>query len=264
MGKWQVGSLSYHPALLSIWHLQMSFGGALVFCAYLVFDTWRISEQMEVDDYIEGAIQLYMDIVPWPIPHPPSTIFWAETRWTSEGDETCEGCKTLSSKVTDVLCKEKRCFFEDIFPLKWLLVWWIYFSFRMWLEDGPFPFEFFGPFSGTRCQLHWGYLLFFWERVFWVQFGGAKVHLCFKVKIFQKKAYTTQQDPLMAGPNRFVKLESIQNVSVQEGIGCHFFGGEAGDSYKFTIAGWFSWLLTFWVTPQQLAPEYQWLSTLYI
>ena len=48
----------------------MSFGGALVFCGYLVFDTWRISEKMEVDDYIEGAIQLYMDIVPWQ-PHPP-------------------------------------------------------------------------------------------------------------------------------------------------------------------------------------------------
>ena len=49
---------------------EVSFGGALVFCGYLVFDTWRISEKMEVDDYIEGAIQLYMDIVPW-LPHPP-------------------------------------------------------------------------------------------------------------------------------------------------------------------------------------------------
>ena len=74
------------------------------------------------------------------------------------------------------------------------------------------------------------------------------MHLCFKVKI--KKDYITQQDPLMAGPIlfraifRLVKLESIHNVSVQEGIGCHFFGGDAGDSYKFTIVGWFSWLLT--------------------
>jgi len=51
---------SLHTGILG---LVMSFGGALVFCAYLVFDTWRISEQMEVDDYIEGAIQLYMDIV---------------------------------------------------------------------------------------------------------------------------------------------------------------------------------------------------------
>jgi len=72
----------------------MSFGGALVFCAYLVFDTWRISEQMEVDDYIEGAIQLYMDIVPWRIPHPPSTIFWAEMSERVKVMKRVFGCKT--------------------------------------------------------------------------------------------------------------------------------------------------------------------------
>ena len=121
MGKWQVGLFAYHPALLSIWHLQMSFGGALVFCAYLVFDTWRISEQMEVDDYIEGAIQLYMDIVPWP--HPASTIHHFLGLKRGERVKVMKPVRDvkLPRKVTwHVLCKEKFGGFEVIFPLKWL------------------------------------------------------------------------------------------------------------------------------------------------
>ena len=43
--------------------LLVSFAGAAIFCAYLVYDTWRIAHEMEVDDYVEGAIQIYMDIV---------------------------------------------------------------------------------------------------------------------------------------------------------------------------------------------------------
>lgn len=43
--------------------LLVSFAGAGIFSAYLVFDTWRISQELDVDDYVEGAIQLYMDIV---------------------------------------------------------------------------------------------------------------------------------------------------------------------------------------------------------
>lgn len=42
--------------------VEVSFLGAGVFCCYLVFDTWRIAHELEVDDFIEGAIQLYMDI----------------------------------------------------------------------------------------------------------------------------------------------------------------------------------------------------------
>ena len=41
--------------------LLVSFAGAGIFSAYLVFDTWRISQELDVDDYVEGAIQLYMD-----------------------------------------------------------------------------------------------------------------------------------------------------------------------------------------------------------
>eukprot|EP00490_Sorites_sp_Unknown_P029662 CAMPEP_0114651814 /NCGR_PEP_ID=MMETSP0191-20121206/8586_1 /TAXON_ID=126664 /ORGANISM="Sorites sp." /LENGTH=142 /DNA_ID=CAMNT_0001866137 /DNA_START=362 /DNA_END=790 /DNA_ORIENTATION=- len=43
--------------------LLVSFAGAAIFCAYLVFDTWRISQELDVDDYVEGAIQIYMDII---------------------------------------------------------------------------------------------------------------------------------------------------------------------------------------------------------
>ncbi|CAK9091552.1 unnamed protein product [Durusdinium trenchii] len=44
-------------------HLGVSFLGAGIFCGYLVFDTWRIANVLKVDDYVEGAIQLYLDIV---------------------------------------------------------------------------------------------------------------------------------------------------------------------------------------------------------
>lgn len=58
--------------LLSMWftslqtglvHLMMSFLGAAIFCGYLVFDTWRLAKILDVDDYVEGAIQLYLDII---------------------------------------------------------------------------------------------------------------------------------------------------------------------------------------------------------
>eukprot|EP00434_Breviolum_minutum_P032083 symbB.v1.2.028374.t1/scaffold2933.1/size66937/2 len=52
------------PALRSGWiHLAYSFFGAAVFCLYLVYDTWRLANELNVDDYVEGAIQLYMDII---------------------------------------------------------------------------------------------------------------------------------------------------------------------------------------------------------
>ncbi|CAL1170637.1 unnamed protein product [Cladocopium goreaui] len=48
----------FFPALRTGWlHLGMSFLGAGIFCAYLVFDTWRIATVLKVDDYVEGAIQ---------------------------------------------------------------------------------------------------------------------------------------------------------------------------------------------------------------
>eukprot|EP00928_Gymnodinium_smaydae_P018580 TRINITY_DN17076_c0_g1_i3.p1 TRINITY_DN17076_c0_g1~~TRINITY_DN17076_c0_g1_i3.p1 ORF type:complete len:250 (-),score=44.51 TRINITY_DN17076_c0_g1_i3:106-855(-) len=43
--------------------LLSSFVGALIFCAYVAFDTFRIMHQLGPDDYVEGAIQLYLDIV---------------------------------------------------------------------------------------------------------------------------------------------------------------------------------------------------------
>jgi len=37
--------------------------GALLFCAYIVYDTFMIIEKMGPDDYVAGAIQLYLDII---------------------------------------------------------------------------------------------------------------------------------------------------------------------------------------------------------
>ena len=64
-GLFAFGLLScFFPSLhTGILGLIVSFAGAAIFCAYLVYDTWRIANELEVDDYVEGAIQLYMDII---------------------------------------------------------------------------------------------------------------------------------------------------------------------------------------------------------
>ncbi|CAE7264367.1 LFG5 [Symbiodinium natans] len=64
-GLFAFGLLScFFPSLhTGILGLIVSFAGAAIFCAYLVYDTWRIANELQVDDYVEGAIQLYMDII---------------------------------------------------------------------------------------------------------------------------------------------------------------------------------------------------------
>lgn len=37
--------------------------GALLFCGYIVYDTWKISRKYSYDDYIPAAIDLYLDII---------------------------------------------------------------------------------------------------------------------------------------------------------------------------------------------------------
>jgi protein lifeguard len=37
--------------------------GALLFCGYIVYDTWKISEKYTYDDYIPASIDLYLDII---------------------------------------------------------------------------------------------------------------------------------------------------------------------------------------------------------
>jgi len=54
----------FFPSLRMGWMgLLAAFAGAGIFCAYIVFDTWRILKELNCDDYVEGAIQLYLDIV---------------------------------------------------------------------------------------------------------------------------------------------------------------------------------------------------------
>mmetsp|Transcript_42822 Transcript_42822/g.101737 ORF Transcript_42822/g.101737 Transcript_42822/m.101737 type:complete len:238 (-) Transcript_42822:48-761(-) len=40
-----------------------ALGGTIIFSLYIVFDTWMISAKLGPDDYIMGAITLYLDII---------------------------------------------------------------------------------------------------------------------------------------------------------------------------------------------------------
>ena len=42
--------------------LCLGLGGALIFCLYLVFDTQRIMRKTSPEEYIDAAIQIYLDI----------------------------------------------------------------------------------------------------------------------------------------------------------------------------------------------------------
>ena len=40
-----------------------SLFGAMLFCGYIVFDTWQLSKKYAYDEYVPAAIDLYLDIV---------------------------------------------------------------------------------------------------------------------------------------------------------------------------------------------------------
>ena len=40
-----------------------SFSGIIIYSVYVVIDLWMIAERIEIDDYILGAITLYVDLV---------------------------------------------------------------------------------------------------------------------------------------------------------------------------------------------------------
>lgn len=56
-------SLFFPSLRTGVTGMLYSFGGAAIFCAYIVYDTYRILHVLKVDDYVEGAIQLYLDII---------------------------------------------------------------------------------------------------------------------------------------------------------------------------------------------------------
>jgi len=43
--------------------LMYGFVGALIFCGFILYDTWRIQKQFGYDDYIGATIELYLDIL---------------------------------------------------------------------------------------------------------------------------------------------------------------------------------------------------------
>ncbi|KAJ3011198.1 UNVERIFIED_CONTAM: Transmembrane BAX inhibitor motif-containing protein 4 [Siphonaria sp. JEL0065] len=36
---------------------------ALVFCGYILYDTWQLFERLDEDEYIIGAVELYLDVI---------------------------------------------------------------------------------------------------------------------------------------------------------------------------------------------------------
>lgn len=43
--------------------MVLAVGGALVFCAFIIFDTQMILKRLSPEDYIIAAINLYLDIL---------------------------------------------------------------------------------------------------------------------------------------------------------------------------------------------------------
>eukprot|EP00930_Biecheleria_cincta_P088507 TRINITY_DN77750_c0_g1_i1.p1 TRINITY_DN77750_c0_g1~~TRINITY_DN77750_c0_g1_i1.p1 ORF type:complete len:259 (+),score=31.55 TRINITY_DN77750_c0_g1_i1:25-801(+) len=58
-----LASIPFPSLRIGIVGLVYSVIGAAVFCGYMVFDTFRIMRMLQPDDYVEGAIQLYLDII---------------------------------------------------------------------------------------------------------------------------------------------------------------------------------------------------------
>jgi FtsH-binding integral membrane protein len=45
------------------WDIAYSVLGTIIFCGYIVYDTHRIMHVLGVDDYVLGAIELYLDLI---------------------------------------------------------------------------------------------------------------------------------------------------------------------------------------------------------
>ena len=44
-------------------HLALSVGGAAIFSLYIVYDVHMIAKRLSPDEYVLGAITLYLDII---------------------------------------------------------------------------------------------------------------------------------------------------------------------------------------------------------
>lgn len=51
------------PINISIYHIIMGYAGTLIFSGYILYDTSQLIHKLTPDDYIEGTIQLYLDII---------------------------------------------------------------------------------------------------------------------------------------------------------------------------------------------------------
>jgi len=68
------GFLGGGLAVLIVWgilnivfgfHLQFIFSlcGALLFCGFIVYDTYAVSQEYDIDQYVEASIQLYLNMI---------------------------------------------------------------------------------------------------------------------------------------------------------------------------------------------------------
>lgn len=51
----------FFPSLVC--NVGFSCIGAMTFCGYIIFDTWRLEKKFGYDDYIEATIEIYLDII---------------------------------------------------------------------------------------------------------------------------------------------------------------------------------------------------------
>jgi len=63
MSIWGLARIFFPSMRTGIMGLMYSFLGAIVFSGYIVYDTYRIIHMLDIDNYVEGSIQLYLDII---------------------------------------------------------------------------------------------------------------------------------------------------------------------------------------------------------
>lgn len=51
------------PDVAPGWEIAFSLVGALIFCGMIIYDTNKIVKHLGVDDYVIGAVELYLDVI---------------------------------------------------------------------------------------------------------------------------------------------------------------------------------------------------------
>jgi len=57
------GFLLWFFPLPNVFDILYSWGGALLFSMFIIYDTWRLHHQLKVDEYVVACINLYLDFI---------------------------------------------------------------------------------------------------------------------------------------------------------------------------------------------------------